>query len=172
MTDFHLGVNFAPADADQRRIVLLEKEGAPGIVVLGHSQFRHHGTAADEHTHEGCLEIVLCLRGALTFQKNGRRCDLMPGDLLINRPNERHRLLTHPKGLALYWMLVRVTPPSSPLLRLPAKERHTLRAALLALPPNVRRDDGTVRHAFARLFAYLSAPRSDIRALGLIGTSL
>jgi AraC-like DNA-binding protein len=172
MTDFRLGVDFDPPDADQRRIVLLEKEGAPGIVVLGHSQFRHHSSSAEEHTHEGCLEIVLCQRGALAFQNGRKRYSLMPGDLLINRPGERHRLLTYPKGLALYWMLVRVEPPGAPLLKLPAKERRTLRAALLALSPQVRRDDGTVRHAFARLFAYLEAPRGDARSLGLIGTSL
>jgi AraC-like DNA-binding protein len=172
MTNFHLGVDLDPSDADQRRIVLLEKEGVPGIVMLGHSQFRHHSPAAKEHTHKGCAEIVLCQRGALAFQNGGRRHNLMPGDLLINRPGERHRLLTYPKGLALYWMLVRVDPPSAPLLKLPAKERRTLRTSLLALTPKVRRDDGTVRHAFARLFAYLATPHGDTRALGLIGTSL
>ena len=172
MTDLSLGVDLHPPDADQRQIVLLEKEGVPGIAMLGHSQFRHHSHAAQEHTHEGCIEIVLCQRGALEFQNGKKRYSLMPGDLLINHPGERHRLLTYPKGLALYWMLVRVDPTSAPLLKLPAKERHTLRAALLALSPRVRRDDGTVRHAFARLFAYLETPGSDTRALGLLGTCL
>lgn len=172
MTDFRLGVDFDPPDADQRRMVLLEQEGAPGIAVLGHSQFRRHSPSADEHTHEGCLEIVLCQRGALTFQNGARRHSLMPGDLLINRPGERHRLLTYPKGLSLYWMLVRVAPAASPLLMLPPVERRTLRDALLALPPSVLHDDGTIRLAFARLFAYLSSPPGELRALGLVGTSL
>ena len=172
MTDLNIGVNLSPSDADQRRMLMLEKEGVPGIVLLGHSQFRHHSQAAAEHVHEGCIEIVLCLRGALVFQNQKRHYRLMPGDLLINRPGERHRLVTYPKGLVLYWMLVRVAPAGAALLKLPPKERRTLQKELLELSPQVRHDDGTVRHAFARLFHYYDSPPSDGRVLGLIGTCL
>ena len=172
MTDLNIGVNLHPSDADQRRMLMLEKEGVPGIVLLGHSQFRYHSQAAAEHVHEGCVEIVLCLRGALVFQSQKRHYSLMPGDLLINRPGERHRLVTYPKGLVLYWMLVRVAPAGTPLLKLPPKERRTLQNALLQLSPQVRHDDGTVRHAFARLFQYYDSPPADERVLGLIGSCL
>jgi len=172
MTDLNIGVDLHPSDADQRRMLMLEREGVPGIVLLGHSHFRYHGQVAEEHIHEGCVEIVLCLRGALVFQNQKRHYRLMPGDLLINRPGERHRLVTHPKGLVLYWMLVRVAPTGTALLKLPPKERRTLQKELLGLSPQVRHDDGAVRHAFACLFSYYDSPPSDGRALGLIGTCL
>lgn len=173
MTDLNnIGVDLHPPDADQRRMLMLEKEGVPGIVLLGHSYFRHHSQAAKEHVHEGCVEIVLCLRGALVFQNQRQHYRLMPGDLLINRPGDRHRLVTYPKGLVLYWMLVKVAPAGGPLLKLPPKERRTLQRKLLEFSPQVRRDDGTVRHAFVRLFDYYDSPPSDGRMLGLLGTCL
>lgn len=172
MNDHRLGVDFNPPDADQRQTILLEQEGVPGIAVLGRSQFRYQGHSAIDHTHEGCLEIVLCQRGALTFVKGSHSYDLMPGELIINYPGEKHRLATHPKGLALYWILVRIEPLGTPLLKLPPKERRTLQQALANLKPQIRHDDGTLRLAFARLFTAALRTPDNLRLVEMIGAAL
>lgn len=172
MASLYIGVDLNPPDADQRRMIALEKEGVPGIVMLGHSHFSYHSPPAVEHVHEGCVEIVLCQRGALTFKKNNRFYHLMPGDIIINRPWEKHCLFSHPRSLSTFWLLARVQPASAPLLNLPEKESRTLKKALLTLSPQVRRDDGRVRQAFVRLLKYYDSRKSDKRLLGLLGTSL
>ncbi|MDD4103272.1 MAG: AraC family transcriptional regulator, partial [Kiritimatiellae bacterium] len=172
MAPLHIGIDLHPPDADQRRMIMLDKEGVPGIVMLGHSQFRHHSPAAVEHVHEGCVEIVLCQRGALTFKKTGRFYRLMPGDIIVNRPKEKHCLVSYPKGLSVFWLVVRVQPASAALLKLPDRENRALKKALLTLSPQIRRDDGRVRHAFKRMLMYYDAPKGDKRMLGLLGTCL
>lgn len=172
MVPLHIGIDLNPPDADQRRMIMLDKEGVPGIVMLGLSQFRHHSPAAVEHVHEGCVEIVLCQRGALTFKKKDRLYRLMPGDIIVNRPKEKHCLISYPKGLSVFWIVVRVRPDASPLLKLPDRERRALKKALLTLSPQIRKDDGSVRHAFMRLLKYYDSPKSEKRMLGLLGTCL
>jgi AraC-like DNA-binding protein len=172
MTQLYIGIDLNPPDAEQRRMIALEKEGVPGIVMLGHSHFRYHSPAAVEHVHEGCVEIVLCLRGALTFKKSNKLYRLMPGDIIINQPWEKHCLFSHPKSLASFWLVARVQPASAPLLKLPTRESRTLKKALLTLSPQIRRDDGRVRQAFIRLLKYYDSRKSDTRTLGLLGTCL
>ena len=54
-------------DRPERRVLNLEKAGAPGIPVLGLTRHSRHVNPVQEHVHLGVLELGLCLRGALTL---------------------------------------------------------------------------------------------------------
>ena len=66
-------------------MVDLEALGVPGVPVLGYTRSISYGWAVEEHAHVGCIEVGLCLRGALVLENQAIRHSLMPGDLFVNR---------------------------------------------------------------------------------------
>jgi AraC-like DNA-binding protein len=90
----------------------------------------------------------------------------MPGQIFVNQPGLPHRLLDQPRGLFLYWMLVRLPEPGrGALLKLPKREALLLGDKLRRLPPVVASDTQQVRQAFVRLFHQHDKPADDFRAL-------
>lgn len=153
-------------DRPERRILDLEKEGTPGIPVLGLTRHTRLVTPDKEHVHPGIIEFGLCLRGALTLSSRGENYRIMPGQIFVNQPNTPHRLTAQPRGLFLYWMHVRITPSETgAFLKLPKREAVLLRTRLTGLPCTVTTNTQHVRQAFLRLFQQYDTPTSTYRTL-------
>jgi len=153
-------------DRPERRILNLEKEGTPGIPVLGLTRHTRLVTPDKEHVHPGIIEFGLCLRGALTLSSQGKIHRIMPGQIFVNQPGIPHRLTAQPRGLFLYWMHVRIAPSETGvLLKLPKREAMMLKARLTGLPCTVTTNTQHVRQAFLRLFQQYDTPSSTYRAL-------
>lgn len=164
---------FEYVDTPERRVLNLEREGLPCIPALGYSHYKRCRTSVSEHTHPGCLEVTLCMRGSLVFECGGAAHHLLPGNVFITQPDEWHRLSTNPKGLVMYWLFLRIEPAASTLLHLPAAESEALHDALSALPRRLFKGTERLRLGFQRLFKLVDelAP-GPFRRLAMRGATL
>ncbi len=157
--DFTLPIRYT--DTSDKRVLNLEKNGAPGVPVLGLTRISRMIIPVLEHVHPNILEFGLCLRGALTLNSGGHIHSIMPGNIYVNQPGLPHHLTAQPRGLLVYWMHVQLDKASKEdhLLKLPPQESKAICDRLRSLPPVVITDTRQVRQAFARLFQqYESAP--------------
>jgi AraC-like DNA-binding protein len=154
-------------DTPERRALDLTEAGLPEIPVLGLSRYGHSVTPVGAHRHVGCLEIGLCLRGALTLLSNGQEHRIMPGDLYLNKPDDTHCLTAHPKGTMIHWLLIRAPRRGRNFLRLSAPEARDLWTRLTRLPCHIIAKTDTVKHAFAQLFRYHAQDPGPYRTVGL-----
>ena len=160
-------------DLPARRVLNLENAGAPGIPVLGLTRHTSQVNPVPEHVHPNVLEFGLCLRGVLTLKCKDHTHRIMPGQIFVNQPGIPHRLTAQPRGLFLYWMHVRLTPPKKgTLLKLQKKEASTLREKLIGLPCMVTANTQHVRQAFLRLFQQYDTPPGAYRSLCIRQASL
>lgn len=151
----------------QRRMVNLEELGVPGVPMLGFTRSVRYGCTVKEHAHAGCFEIGLCLRGTLVLENRDDRHSIMPGDLFINRPDEKHRLQVLPKGDVHYWMHLRLQERPPGFLGLTPREIRALRKRIGALPSHVTADTTRVASAFHRLLKCCDTPSGDYRTFSL-----
>lgn len=64
------------------------------------------------HTHSGCLEAILCLRGEnLKCLHCGVEDTLRPGEVFVAFPDEPHCIVNGPKGRFTYSLLFRLDNP-------------------------------------------------------------
>ena len=164
---------FEYVDTPERRVLNLEHDGLPCIPALGYSHFKSSKPCVSEHIHPGCLELSFCLRGSLAFECGGKDYPLLPGNVFITQPEERHHLSTNPKGLVMYWLFFRLDPGNRPLLHLPPAESDALRHALRTLPRRRFRAGDRLRAAFQRLFKiHDDLAAGPLRSLALRGAVL
>ena len=143
---------FAYEITTERIALNLEQDGLSCVPALGYSSFKRKRPTVSEHKHPGCFEITLCLRGSLIFESGEYSYHLLPGNVFVTQPNERHRLLTNPKGLVMYWMLFRPGEKGRNLLKLPVDESDALREILFSLPHKLFKGSERLRQTFQRLF--------------------
>lgn len=159
-------------ESPERRVLNLEPDGIPCVPALEFNHFTKAQPCVAEHQHPGCIEIIYCLRGSLTFTCSGRPVNLFPGQVFVIQPSEKHHLVTNQRGLVTYGMFFRLDT-RSPLLHLPKNESNVLRKALKALPPDPFTGGDRIRTAFKRLFQYFDEPPKGVRrTLKLRGTVL
>jgi AraC-like DNA-binding protein len=164
---------FEYVDTPERRALNLERDGLSCVPALGYSHFKSSRPCVSEHTHPGCLEVTLCMRGSLVFECGSRSYRLLPGNVFVTQPDEWHRLCTNPKGLVMYWLFLRLEPASRTLLHLPSAESDALRQALRALPHHLFKGTDRLRQAFQRLFSlYDELPAGIFRTLSMRGATL
>jgi AraC-like DNA-binding protein len=164
---------FEYADTPEWRALNLERDGIPCVPVLGYSHFTSSKPSVSAHTHPGCLEVTLCLRGSLIFECGGCERHLLPGTVSVMQPDESHRLSTNPKGLVMYWLFFRLEPATQTLLHLPRAESDALRQALSTLPHPLFKGTERLRLAFQRLFKqYDDCSAGPFRSLAMRGTTL
>ena len=149
-SDESLTVSYS--DTPERRVLDLAAAGLPEVPALGSSRYGHIVAPVGTHQHLGCLEIGLCLRGALTLLNNGVEHRIMPGDLYLNKPADTHCLTAHPKGTMIHWMLIRAPAKGRAFLRLTPSETRDIWTRLNRLPCHVIAKTDAVKHAFAQLF--------------------
>jgi AraC-like DNA-binding protein len=154
-------------------VLSLESDGIGCIPVLGYSHYRRPRPGLAEHVHPGCLEVSLCLRGSLVFECEGASYDLLPGNVFVSLPGERHHLFVNPKGLMMYWLFFRFGPEREAILHLPPAESRELRRALLAFPRKLFKGGERLRLAFAELFRlYDELAPGPLRSLSMRGILL
>lgn len=165
-------LRFDYMNTSERRVLDLGAVGLPAVPMLGYCHYRNPRPDVPEHWHPGCLEIHTCVRNALTFGFNGRAYRLGPGDVFVNLPGERHTVSAHPKGLILYWLILRLDAPDAPFLQQPAPEAAALRQALLHLPHRLFQGNDRIKRHFQALHMLHDEPASHLRTLRLRTTLL
>lgn len=159
-------------ESPERRVLNLEPDGILCVPALEFNHFTKAQPCVAEHQHPGCIEIIYCLRGSLTFACSGRPVPLFPGHVFVIQPEERHHLVTNQRGLVTYGMFFRLDT-QRPLLHLPKKESEVLRKALAHLPDHPFTGGDRIRTAFKRLFFYFDTiPKGVERTLKLRGAVL
>lgn len=154
-------------DTPERRVLDLTAAGVPEVPALGFSRYGHVVTPVAAHRHAACLEIGLCLRGALTLLSNGVEHRIMPDDLYVNKPDDIHCLTAHPKGTMINWLLIRAPQKGRAFLRLTPAEAQDLWDRLSLIPCHVVAKTDTVKHVFTQLFKYHGQPPGPYRTVGL-----
>ena len=160
-------LRFDYMNTPERRALDLAPLGLPAVPMLGYCNYRNPRPDVPEHWHPDCLEIHTCVRNTLTFGCNGRTYRVGPGDVFVNFPGERHTVSEHPKGLILYWLILRVDPPDNAFLQLPTAEARALRLALLNLPHRHFRGTDRIRRLFQMLHTVYDEPDNTLRPLRL-----
>jgi AraC-like DNA-binding protein len=160
------------SNAPERRVFDLADAGLPEVPALGFSRYGHVVSPVSAHRHVGCVEIGLCLRGALTLLSNGVEHRVMPGDLYVNKPDDIHCLTDHPKGTVIHWLLIRAPRKGCAFLRLTAIEARDVWKRLDNLPCHVIAKTDVVKHAFAQLFKYHAQSPGPYRTVGLTNSCI
>ena len=145
-----------------------EKDGINGIPAITHSVYKTNWQALPEHEHKDCIELCFCSRGSLVFECEGKTYTLMPNNVFLTQPGDRHHLTTNHKGMRMYWLFFRYPRKGSAVLGLSARET----AALLKRLKTIEAHDFAVDHAMRQLFrdifkAYDELPRGAYRTLVL-----
>jgi len=148
----------------------LAEAGLSEVPALGFSRYGRSIACVEAHRHADCLEIGLCLRGALTLLNNGKEHRIMPGDLYINKPEDMHCLNTHPKSTMIHWLLIRTPLKNKTFLRLTPDESNDIWKRLNQLPCHIIAKTDAVKHAFRQLFKYHEQEQGAWRTVGLTNT--
>ena len=148
----------------------LSEAGLPEIPVFALTRYSSSTASIGAHQHVDCLEIGLCLRGALTLRNKGQEYSIMPGDLFINKPEDIHCLTTSPKNSMVYWILIHAPQKKKPFLRLTPDEAGDVWERLNQLPCHIIAKSDAVKHAFRQLLKYQDQAQDLWRTIGLINS--
>ena len=165
-------LRFDYMDTSERRVLDLGAVGLPSVPMLGYCNYRNPRPDVPEHWHPGCMEIHYCVRNSLTFGFDGRAYRIKPGDVFVNLPGEHHTVSEHPKGLILYWLILRLDAKDDAFLQQPPREAAALRQALLHLPHRLFRGTDRIKLLFQRLHTLHDEPAGQLRTLRLRTTLL
>ena len=160
-------LRFEYMNTSERRALNLEDAGLPAVPMLGYCNYRNPRPDVPEHWHPGCIEIHYGVRNALSFGFNNRVYRVGPGEVFINLPHERHTVSQHPKGLIMYWIIVRLDADEPTFLRQPPIEAAALRQALLHIPHRHFRGTPTLKRLFQSLHMLADDPATPLRTLRL-----
>ncbi len=157
------------ADITSEQIILSpEKDGIDGIPAISHGLYRTNWKALPEHVHEGCIELCFCSHGSLVFECEGATYSLMPNNVFLTQPGDRHHLTTNHKGMRMYWLFFRYPRRGRTILGLSAAETAALVKRLSAIKAHDFAVDRSMRQLFRDIFkAYGEQPRGAYRTLVL-----
>ena len=145
-------------DKPGARVLDLRKEGVPFVAVLSRRECRNTVAGPHLHIHPGGIEIVYCVRGILSFRTPQREYAFLPRNIFVSRPDEPHCMVTNPKGLFVYRILVELPPQGKALAGLSLDESGWLLDRLRTLPRLYAVQDRSIRSAFERCFSVYDAP--------------
>ena len=159
----------ARADITSEQLKLSpEKDGISGIPAISHGLYTTNWQAMPEHIHEGCIELCFCSRGSLVFECEGKTYTLMPDNVFLTQPGDRHHLTTNHKGMRMYWLFFRYPRKGASVLGLPTRETAELVSRLKAIDAHDFAVDHGMRQLFRDIFkAYEELPRGAYRTLVL-----
>ena len=145
-----------------------EKDGIDGIPAISHGLYTTNWQAMPEHVHEGCIELCFCSRGSLVFECEGKEYTLMPDNVFLTQPGDRHHLTTNHKGMRMYWLFFRYPRKGGRVLGLSARETAELVRRLRAIDAHDFAVDHGMRQMFRDVFkSYEELPRGAYRTLVL-----
>ena len=163
--------DIAPTCADitsEQLILSPEQDGINGIPAVSHGMYTTNWQAMPEHVHDGCIELCFCSRGSLVFECEDKEYTLMPDNVFLTQPGDRHHLTTNHKGMRMYWLFFRYPRKGRTVLGLSTSET----AALVKRLKEIKAHDFAVDHAMRQHFrdifkAYDDLPRGAYRTLVL-----
>ena len=145
-----------------------EVDGISGITAVSHGFYRTNWEALPEHTHEGSIELCFCSRGSLVFECNGRKETLLPNNVFLIQPTDRHHLVTNHKGMRMYWLFFRYPAKGRTVLGLSAAETAALVKRLRAIDAHVFAVSPSMRQLFRDVFrAYETIAKGAYRTIVL-----
>ena len=144
-----------PSRADitsEQRILEPEKDGLDGIPAISFAQYSTNWKALPEHVHKGCIELCFCARGSLVFECEGETHTILPNNVFITQPGDRHHLVTNHKGMRIYWLFFRYPERDRSVLGLSLAETAALTKRLRSIHAHVFAVDSTVHQLFRDFF--------------------
>ena len=157
------------ADITSEQLTLSpEEDGIDGIPAISHSLYKTNWQALPEHVHKGCIELCFCSRGSLVFDCEGQTYTLMPNNVFLTQPGDRHRLTTNHKGMRMYWLFFRYPRKGRTVLGLSVRETGALVKRLAAIKAHDFAVNPSMRELFRDVFrASSDLPRGAYRTLVL-----
>ena len=157
------------ADITSEQLMLSPaRDGISGITAVSHGFYRTNWEALPEHTHKGCIELCFCSRGSLVFECNGRRETLLPNNVFLTQPTDRHHLVTNHKGMRMYWLFFRYPARGRTVLGLSAAETAALVRRLRTIDAHVFAVSPSMRQLFRDVFrAYETIAKGPYRTIVL-----
>jgi len=142
----------ATADITSEQILLTpENDGISGVPAISHGFYSTNWQALPEHTHE-TIELCFCSRGSLVFECEGKTHTLLPNNVFLTQPGDRHHLITNHKGMRMYWLFFRYPRKGATVLGLSADETAELVRRLKTIRPHVFAVNPGVRELFRDVF--------------------
>jgi len=130
----------------------LRGNGFDCVPELGYNHYRRVEICKSYHAHQGCVELVFCLRGNCVYATPEGDYAFRSGAVFMSGPGRPHLLKTYHKNLRLYWIRFRVGRTGSSFLGLPPSEGQWIADRLVNMPNRVFRGTEALRAAFSRVF--------------------
>lgn len=144
-----------------------EDEGLSGILAISHSFYHTNWQALPEHVHDS-IELCFCSRGSLVFWCNGRNYTLLPNNVFLTQPGDRHHLVTNHKGMRMYWLFFRYPTRDRTVLGLNRKETAALVKHLKQITAHPFAASPIIRQHFRDIFRICETqPKGAYRTLVL-----
>lgn len=146
---------FAPALSDitsEQKILEPEKDGLTGIPAVSFAKYSTNWQAMPEHVHDRCIELCFCARGSLVFECEGENHTILPNNVFLTQPGDRHHLVTNHKGMRIYWLFFRYPAKGRSILGLSLAETEELVCRLRAIKAHVFAVDPYVHLLFRDFF--------------------
>ena len=143
-----------PSSADitsEQLLLSPEADGISGVPAISHGSYSTNWQALPEHVHD-TIELCFCSRGSLVFECEGETHTLLPNNIFLTQPGDRHHLTTNHKGMRMYWLFFRYPKKGGTVLGLTQKETAELVRRLRAITPHVFAVKPSVREIFRALF--------------------
>ena len=160
-----------PSQSDitsEQRILEPEKDGLEGIPAVSFAQYSTNWQALPQHVHKECLELCFCSRGSLVFECEGENHTILPNNVFVTQPGDRHHLITNHKGMRIFWLFFRYPVRGHSVLGLSRHESSALVKRLKAIKAHVFSVDPMVGQLFRDFFADSeSLPPGPFRTLTL-----
>ena len=145
-----------------------ETDGISGITAVSHGFYRTNWEALPEHTHKECIELCFCSRGSLVFECNGQKETLLPNNVFLTQPTDRHHLVTNHKGMRMYWLFYKYPKNGKTVLGLSRRETDALNRRLRTITAHPFAVDHSMRQLFRDVFrAYETLDKGPFRTLVL-----
>lgn len=140
------------ADITSEQILLSpESDDITGVPAISHGFYRTNWKALPEHVHE-TIELCFCSRGSLVFECEGVTYALLPNNVFLTQPGDRHHLITNHKGMRMYWLFFRYPRKGATVLGLSAAETAELVRRLRTIRPHVFAVAPSTRELFRDIF--------------------
>jgi len=140
------------ADITTEQLLLTpECDGIAGVPAISHGFYRTNWQALPEHVHD-TIELCFCSRGSLVFECEGETHTLLPNNVFLTQPGDRHHLITNHKGMRMYWLFFRYPRKGATVLGLSAAETAELVRRLRTIRPHVFAVNPATRELFRDIF--------------------
>ena len=144
-----------PLQADitsEQRIIEPGKDGLEGIPAVSFAKYSTNWKALPEHIHRDCIELCFCARGSLVFECEGKMHTILPNNVFLTQPGDRHHLVTNHKGMRIYWLFFKYPAKGRTVLGLSRSETTALTKRLKSISAHVFAVDSAVHQLFRDFF--------------------